>query len=801
MKGQATAAHAEAPRSDPEYGQKRPSKRTGREAGFFLTRLLTKRRSPNRLKGSRSGAGRSLEASGREFPDEPPRDPGEVYRSLVNHIGIGVFRTTPGVAGRFLEVNPAMERITGYSREELLKMNVADLYLHPEERMTIVGRVLAGGPPRPNEVFFKKKDGTVIMVRDTKVAVNSDDGRAVYLEGFLEDITERRRAEEAIRTSQVKLKSMLNSAHAGIGISVDQTIGETNPRLCEMVGYPEEELLGKRTRILYPDDACFEAARSELYKQLEERKYSTIETQWQKRSGELIDVLLNSAWLDPANPAQGIIFTALDITEHKKAEESLRLSDAALRSIHQGVIALDDKFVVTHWNEICEEMFGVKASDAIGKPIGESVMMVEQYPGQNKERVALLIARGYNREEQLYRCPAGEVWVDVHAQAIESGGKRYGWVTLVADATERKRAEEALRRSEEELKAIFQAVAEGVAVVDTNGVITRVNNALLAIFGLKSEDEVIGRHNHDLVAPEDDEKLRRSMMGVLERGMGRNIALTGLRQDGQRISIEMSASLLRDNAGRLVGSVVTVRDVTETRRMQEQLLAQNRLASIGELVSGVAHEINNPLTGVIGFSEILMQQDVPDHLRDDLAIILKEAKRAAHITKDLLTFARKHPATKQPAKIESILEDVLRLRAYEHAANNIEVVRHLAPDLPEVTVDYYQIQQVFLNIIVNAEYFMVEAHKRGTLTITGEVIDGMVRVSFADDGPGIPPANLSRIFDPFFTTKDIGKGTGLGLSICHGIVSEHRGRMYAMSEQGKGATLVVELPLNSPEVD
>jgi len=694
-----------------------------------------------------------------------------------------------------------MERITGYSREELLKMNVADLYLHPEERMTIVGRVLAGGPPRPNEVFFKKKDGTVIMVRDTKVAVNSDDGRAVYLEGFLEDITERRRAEEAIRTSQVKLKSMLNSAHAGIGISANQTIGETNPRLCEMVGYAEEELLGQGTRILYPDDAHYEAVRSELYKQLEERKYSTIETRWQKRSGNLIDVLLNSAWLDPANPGQGVIFTALDITERKKAEESLRFSDAALRSIHEGVIAMDDKFTVTHWNEICEEMFGVKASEAIGRYIGESVVMVEQYPGQNRERIDLLVARGYNREEQLYRCPAGEVWVDVHAQAIESGGKRYGWVTLVADATERKRTEEALRQSEEKLRMIFQAVAEGIAVVDTGGIITRANDALLAIYGLKSEDEVIGKHNYELVAPEDDEKLRRSMMLVLERGAGSNIALTGIRQDGQRISIEMGAGLLRDSAGNLIGSVVTVRDVTETRRMQEQLLAQNRLASIGELVSGVAHEINNPLTGVIGFSEILMQQDVPDHLRDDLAIISKEAKRAARIIKDLLTFARKHPATKQPAKIDSIVEDVLRLRAYEHATNNIQVVRHVASDLPEVTVDYHQMQQVFLNIIVNAEYFMAEAHKRGTLTITGEVVDGMVRVSFVDDGPGIPPANLSRIFDPFFTTKDIGRGTGLGLSICYGIVSEHRGRMYATSEPDKGATFVVELPLDSPEAD
>jgi signal transduction histidine kinase len=146
--------------------------------------------------------------------------------------------------------------------------------------------------------------------------------------------------------------------------------------------------------------------------------------------------------------------------------------------------------------------------------------------------------------------------------------------------------------------------------------------------------------------------------------------------------------------------------------------------------------------------------------------------------------------------MNSIIEDVLKLRAYEHKANSILVERQFDPDLPEVMVDYFQMQQLFLNIIINAEYFMVKAHNKGMLTIATKKHDDTVVISFADDGPGIPPENLRRIFDPFFTTKEAGKGTGLGLSICHGIVTEHGGQIYAVNQPDRGATIVVELPIN-----
>jgi signal transduction histidine kinase len=230
--------------------------------------------------------------------------------------------------------------------------------------------------------------------------------------------------------------------------------------------------------------------------------------------------------------------------------------------------------------------------------------------------------------------------------------------------------------------------------------------------------------------------------------------------------------------------------------MEQQLLMTERLATIGELVSGIAHELNNPLTGVIGFSELLMEREVADDVKEDLTVIAGEAQRAARIVKNLLTFARKHAPVKQASQVNSIIDDVLRLRAYEHKVNNIQVVLKRDPNLPEILTDYFQMQQVFLNIIINAEYFMVGSHGGGTLTIETARVDGVIRTSIADDGPGIPPANVGRVFDPFFTTKDVGKGTGLGLSICHGIITEHGGHIYARSEPGKGATFVVELPVD-----
>jgi signal transduction histidine kinase len=257
-----------------------------------------------------------------------------------------------------------------------------------------------------------------------------------------------------------------------------------------------------------------------------------------------------------------------------------------------------------------------------------------------------------------------------------------------------------------------------------------------------------------------------------------------------------STSPIFDEKGEIISTVHIARDITMHKQQEEQLIMTDRLASIGELVSGIAHELNNPLTSVIGFAQLLKETDVSPEAKEDLDIISKEAERAANIVKNLLTFARKHEPVKQRSHVNNIIEDVIKLRAYEQKVSNITLRKRLARNLPEIMADYFQMQQVFLNIIVNAEAAMLEAHKKGTLTISTRKIDGTIRITFTDNGPGIPKENLNRIFNPFFTTKEVGKGTGLGLSICHGIVNAHDGKIYARSKPGSGATFVVELPVN-----
>jgi signal transduction histidine kinase/sensor domain CHASE-containing protein len=236
-------------------------------------------------------------------------------------------------------------------------------------------------------------------------------------------------------------------------------------------------------------------------------------------------------------------------------------------------------------------------------------------------------------------------------------------------------------------------------------------------------------------------------------------------------------------------------DVTEERAKQERLHLTDRLASIGEMAAGIAHELNNPLTGVIGLAQLLLDEEMSDGANEDLKLIYNEAQRAAAVVKKLLTFGRQHPIERKAVQINTIVEDVVSLRAYEQKVNNIRVTTQFDDHLPEIVADRFEMQQVFLNIVLNAEQAMIETHKEGTLTIATERVDGKIKVSFSDDGPGISPDSMRKLFSPFFTTKVLGKGTGLGLSICYGIVTSHGGRIYAQSELGKGATFVIELPV------
>lgn len=231
------------------------------------------------------------------------------------------------------------------------------------------------------------------------------------------------------------------------------------------------------------------------------------------------------------------------------------------------------------------------------------------------------------------------------------------------------------------------------------------------------------------------------------------------------------------------------------RQLQLQLDLSSRLASLGVMATGVAHEINNPVASVVGFTELLMQKDIPEDTRELVKIINDNAQRVASIAKGMLAFGRQQKLDRKSVNVNEIIQATLAMRANPMVVNDIRATTQLDSTLPLTMADDGQLQQVFLNLIINAETEMKSAHGRGNLLIRTEAIENIIRVSFTDDGPGIVQVNLPHLFDPFFSTREVGKGTGLGLSICYGIVAEHGGRIYAESELGKGATFVVELPI------
>ena len=241
------------------------------------------------------------------------------------------------------------------------------------------------------------------------------------------------------------------------------------------------------------------------------------------------------------------------------------------------------------------------------------------------------------------------------------------------------------------------------------------------------------------------------------------------------------------------------RTVDTLKTTQAQLVQSEKLSGIGEFVAGVAHELNNPLTSVMGFAELLSRSDVkPEHKRY-MELIQKSAVRCQKIVQSLLSFARRHAPERKLSSVNTLVENAVEFLQYQLRTSNIEVTTHLDPHLPKAMVDPHQLQQVFLNIINNARQ-AIEAHQpKGTIRITTETCGQIVRILFQDSGPGISEANLSKVFDPFFTTKEVGKGTGLGLSLCYGIVKEHGGSITVRSKPGEGATFVIELPVAAGE--
>jgi two-component system NtrC family sensor kinase len=461
---------------------------------------------------------------------------------------------------------------------------------------------------------------------------------------------------------------------------------------------------------------------------------------------------------------------------------------------------------ITYINPAHKRVFGYDLGELVGKQ--NNILYPFDDPSGISNRIYEAVLMVGWEGERLGMRKNGEVFPVYEKTSVvkDKDGRQIAIVSVVEDISLRKRLEQALKESEERYRTLVETAKSAIISIDKEGMIVLFNPAAEELFGYSIE-EVKGKELTILMPERYRDPYRAGLKSYIETGisdvLGKTIEFLGLKKSGDEFPIEVSISACKVGGHTIFTAIIF--DITERKNLQEQLIQSEKMAAVGQLISGVTHEINNPLTVVMGYAEVLLSEPNLDKgARKALQAIYDESNRCKKVVQNLLSFARKHSPDREYAYINEVLERTLSLKEYDLRKNKVEVIKNLEMKLPALMVDPNQIQQVFLNLINNAEQAMAENEGKRQLVIESRIKNGenrinpgceVIEISFSDSGPGISSKNLKKIFDPFFTTKPVGKGTGLGLSVSYGIIKEHGGEIYALSEEGNGATFIIELPM------
>lgn len=480
---------------------------------------------------------------------------------------------------------------------------------------------------------------------------------------------------------------------------------------------------------------------------------------------------------------------------------SALLRSTALRRLLDGatdaIYVVDPDGLLLMANPATGALLGVSPEELVGR---NALLYVDPPDQAHVDREMRRVLAGEPRRLQcaVRRADGARRLVSVAASPALDDGVVTGALCISRDVTDERAQAEALERAEARYTRLFEIAEDAIATVDAAGVLTSVNKALEEVTG-STRALMVGRHFIDFI----DHSERAGMWQVLAATLAgerpyRELRFT--RRDGRRgIATVRAAPIIEQ--GRVVGALAIIRDVSEEHRLVEQVVRREKLAALGEIVGGVAHEFNTPLTGILAFAQLLLARGaLDDASRQAAETIVAEAKRAARIVGSLLTFARQTPTERSRTDVNELLGQTVELRRIALGDSGIALEVDLDPRVPVTWADAGQLQQVFLNLIANAEQALGGVDGPHGIRVHSRRQGETIVIGVRDSGRGIASEHLPHIFNPFYTTKPRGVGTGLGLSISDGIVRGHDGSLRVHSELGRGTLFEVLLPIVSPPV-
>jgi PAS domain S-box-containing protein len=664
--------------------------------------------------------------------------------------------------------------------------------------------VIAIGLMRYKETHYELKSARVEQAHAEGLMREAHEARYYADREAVRAVVDRKEAEEQLLVSQLRLESIIQSAmDAIITVDEDQHVVLFNRAAEQMFGYSTQATLGQ------PLDRFLPARFRDVHRHhvqgfgqsgVTSRKMGQLGTVMGLRSNG--DEFPMEAAISHVAVERKKYYTVIlrDITERKSTEEALLESQRQLSTLIGNLPGFvyrgrnDRSWTFDYLSEGVSDLTGYTVQEYL---VQRSISYGENTHPDDRERVwqeiqdAVAQHRSYETTYRIHT-KSGEVksvWERGEGVYAVDGTLSYleGFVT---DISERKRAEHLLRQSEERYRRLVSVSPYAILVI-RDGRIIFANDQAIKLFGAVKADEILGRPHLTLFHPDYHTVIQERIHELLEGGqLVRVIEEKIIKLDGTLIDVEVSAVRLADEEGPAI--LLMLRNVGERKRLQEQLRKTERIAELGTLASGMAHEIGTPMNVILGRAEYLMDRVKEEPIRKGLQTIVSQVERITKVMNQLLAFARRKPPERVPLVLKDIIEDNLELFRERLAKSSVTVELMLDDDCPRVLADADQMSQVFINLVMNALHAMPDG---GTLRIGLAPEQQVVKLTVADTGHGIPRDEVKKIFEPFFTTKEFGQGTGLGLTVVKGIIEEHQGSIAVESEEGTGTTFTILLPM------